>query len=132
MIGKTNPAATRLRRDATDAERLLWQRLRNRQVGGLKFRRQATVGPYVVDFLCVERKLVVEADGGQHGELRDARRTKFLERLGLEVLRFWNHDILGNPQGVLESIAMAAAKRNEKEPSPNPRARAGEGFEGAA
>ena len=126
MIGKTNPHARRLRHDATDAEQLLWQRLRNRQLNGLKFRRQATVGPYVADFLCVEEKLIVEADGGQHSETADRRRTEFLESRGFRLLRFWNH-VLENIYGVLTTIAAAAEKKERQNPSPNPLPHAGEG-----
>ncbi len=118
MIGITNPQARRLRRDATDAERLLWQRLRSRQLAGAKFRRQATVGLYIVDFLCVEAKLVVEADGGQHSPERDEVRTAWLESRGLRLARFWNHDILQNVDGVLEAILLLLQEKQE--PSPNP------------
>ena len=128
MIGKTSPHARGLRRDSTDAERLLWRRLRDRQLGGFKFRRQATLGPYVADFLCVEARLVVEADGGQHTAEADAKRSAFLEAKGLRVLRFWNNEILENPEGVLETIlAAAAAGKKEQGPSPNPLPHAGEG-----
>ena len=125
-IGKTNPHAKRLRSEMTDGEQRLWRHLRSRQLDGLKFRRQATVGPYVVDFLCVEARLVVEADGGQHSEARDAARTRFLQSRGLRVLRFWNHDILQNVDGVLMTIA-AAKNEVEEVPSPNPLPYAGEG-----
>jgi len=125
-IGRTNPHARPLRRGATDAEKLLWQRLRNRQINGLKFRRQATVGPYIADFLCADARLIVEADGGQHTVEHDAARTASLNSRGYRVLRFWNHDILANPLGVLEAIATAAAEQG-KEPSPNPLPLAGEG-----
>lgn len=72
----------------TDAERMLWSILRNRQLDGFKFRRQATIDPFVVDFLCVEAALAVELDGGQHDEDRDRRRTVYLEARGLHILRF--------------------------------------------
>ena len=120
MIGKTNPHAQRLRLDATDAERLLWQRLRSRQIVGAKFRRQATVGPYIVDFLCIEAKLAVEADGGQHAPERDAARTAWLESRGLRVIRFWNHDILQNIDGALQAIMMHLEEREELSPNPLP------------
>jgi len=120
MIGKTSPHAKRLRRDATDAERLLWQRLRGRQLAGHKIRRQATVGSYIVDFLCVEAKLVIEADGGQHSPVRDAERTAWLESRGLRVARSWNNDIVQNVDGVLQAILLLLKDREEKEPSPNP------------
>lgn len=118
MIGKSNPHARPLRRAATDAERLLWQRLRNRQLAGQKFRRQATLGPYIVDFLCLDARLVVEADGSQHDEQSDKGRTAWLTSRGLRVIRFWNNDILANIDGVLEAITIALEER--KEPSPHP------------
>jgi very-short-patch-repair endonuclease len=127
LIGKTNPQARRLRQNATDAEQLLWQHLRSRQLNGLKFRRQATVGPYIADFLCVEARIVVEADGGQHSEVKDSARTQFLQSRGFRVLRFWNHDILENVDGVLTIIAAAARQEEMKIPSPNPLPQAGEG-----
>lgn len=102
-----SPHAARLRRDMTDAEKRIWEHLRNRQLDDLRFRRQATIGPYVVDFLCFEAKLVVELDGGQHNEEADRARTTFLESEGYRVLRFWNHDALQNTEGVLETIAGA-------------------------
>ena len=120
MIGQTNPYAKRLRRDSTDAERVLWQRLRSRQIAGHKFRRQATVGPYIVDFLCIEAKLIVEADGGQHTSERDAARTAWLESRGLRVERFWNNDILQNIDGVLQAIVMLLKQKEEPSPIPLP------------
>ena len=129
-IGKTNPHARELRRDSTPAERLLWSHLSNRQLGGLKFRRQTTVGPYVVDFLCVDAGLVVEADGGQHDTAIDASRTAFLTARGLRVLRFWNNDIIDNVEGVLETILAAASGGHETgKPSPCPLPHAGEEIE---
>jgi very-short-patch-repair endonuclease len=116
LIGKTNPNAKRLRRDSTDAERALWLSLRNRQLDGLKFRRQATIGPYIADFQCIERRLVVEVDGGHHSAERDGKRTDFLEALGWTEIRFWNNDVLENREGVLEAIAMAAERTTH---SPN-------------
>ena len=99
--------ARRLRRDQTDAEQTLWARLRNRQLGGWKFRRQVPLGKFVVDFACYDEKLVVELDGGQHGENPDddAARTAWLEARGFRVLRFWNHEVLENLEGVLTTIA---------------------------
>lgn len=103
-IGKTNPHARRLRRDSTDAEQRLWRHLRNRNLGGFKFRRQVTIGPYIADFACVEAKLIVEADGGQHTNERDERRTAYLEALEWKLLRLWNNDILQKTEAVLEMI----------------------------
>jgi very-short-patch-repair endonuclease len=93
-----------LRTNATDAERTLWQRLRAKQIR-LRFRRQFPIGPYIVDFVCLRAKLIVEIDGGQHGDERDAARTDWLEKRGYKVLRFWNNDVLGNMDGVLRMIA---------------------------
>ena len=110
MVGKT--IARSLRRNSTDAERLLWQRLRNRQVRGLKFRRQEPVGPFVVDFLCLQRNLIVEVDGGQHAGMldRDAERMASLQARGYRVMRFWNNEVIGNIEGVLETIARPAGE----------------------
>ena len=100
--------ARHLRRHQTEAETALWLRLRNRGLGGFKFRRQVPVGPYVADFLCAECKLIIEADGGQHADsAKDMARTRFLESEGYRVLRFWNNDILSNMDGVLEAIRLA-------------------------
>ncbi len=98
--------AQELRNNATEAEQRLWGRLRRRSLGGFKFSRQMSVGPFVCDFLCRERGLVVELDGGQHSEQesQDGRRTAFLNREGLTVLRFWNNDVFENMDGVLEAI----------------------------
>jgi very-short-patch-repair endonuclease len=108
----------RLRRTSTDAEKLLWRHLRDRRLDGRKFRRQSWIGPFIADFLCVEAKLVVEADGGQHGEAADydRRRDAELARRGYWVLRFWNNDVTGNITGVLEAIRAALA---ERVPSPS-------------
>ena len=100
--------ARRLRRESTDAERALWASLRDRRLLGFKFARQVPIGPYVVDFACRERKLVVELDGGQHldSAARDETRTQHLRSRGYEVLRFWNHDVLSHPDSVLEAIRL--------------------------
>ena len=100
------PIARKLRRDQTDAERTLWFRLRDRRVQGLKFRRQAPIASYIVDFCCESARLIVELDGGQHAERsgEDAKRTAALEARGYLVLRFWNNDVLKNIDGVVESI----------------------------
>ncbi len=115
-----------LRKRQTDAERLLWRRLRNRQLEGRKFRRQQVVGGYIADFLCLDPMLVIELDGGQHAEQqdRDEKRSRFLGGLGYRVMRFWNSDVLANTDGVLESIRMAL---NERRPHPGPLPQAGEG-----
>lgn len=97
---------SQLRTNSTNAEKHLWSLLRNRQLGGYKFRRQHPIPPYIVDFVCLEQHLVIELDGGQHTEAQayDAARTAALERLGYQVLRFWNNEFLENTQAVLEEI----------------------------
>lgn len=98
--------ARELRRNLTDVERLLWSRLRGRRFAGYKFRRQMTIGRYVVDFVCLERRLILELDGGQHSERKqyDAARTAWLNSQGFEVLRFWNHETLEDWDAVEEVI----------------------------
>jgi very-short-patch-repair endonuclease len=98
-----SPHAAKLRKFATDAERRLWSRLRGRRLGW-KFRWQHSLGPFVVDFVCLERKLIVEADGGQHNPAADRPRSDYLRRRGFRIVRFWNHDILQNIDGVLETL----------------------------
>ncbi len=111
--------ARNLRRKSTDAECLLWRHLRDRQLAGLKFRRQHPLGNFVVDFVCLEHCLVVEVDGGQHAtqQKADADREAGLVRLGYRVLRFWNNEVLGNTVGVLETIVRAV--RSADPPSPS-------------
>ena len=102
------PRARTMRQSLTDAERKFWYALRDRRMQSLKFRRQAPVGPYIADFLCVRHKLVVEADGSQHGEgIRDSARDAWFVRNGYRVLRFWNHEILKAQENVLATIAAA-------------------------
>jgi primosomal protein N' (replication factor Y) len=99
----------------TDAERRLWSALRGRRLRGYKFRRQHPLGPFVADFACIEHRLVVEADGGQHAESPDdERRTAWLERRGWRVLRFWNTDILTNIDGVQDVILRALARQGRR------------------
>jgi very-short-patch-repair endonuclease len=90
----------------TDAERLLWRHLRQRQMAGLKFRRQHPLGRFIVDFVCIEAALVIEVDGGQHGEreAEDAARTAWLNSQGYRVLRFWNNEILDNIDAVRQAV----------------------------
>jgi very-short-patch-repair endonuclease len=106
-----------LRRNETDAERKLWSLLRSRQLDGYKFRRQEVIGPFIVDFCCFDRRLVVELDGGQHAEQieEDAQRTSELNRRGFRVLRFWDDEVLQKTESVLEVILRAL-----KEPPPSP------------
>ncbi|MDY0330946.1 MAG: biotin--[acetyl-CoA-carboxylase] ligase [Thiomonas sp.] len=111
--------ARRLRRDMTDAERLLWSRVRNGQMGS-KFRRQVPIGPYIADFLCSSARLVVELDGGQHNACpQDALRDAFFRQNGYEVLRFWNNDVLANIDGVLLTLQSALEERKGQSPPPN-------------
>ncbi len=100
--------AQQLRNSATDAERRLWRYLNRRQLDGFKFSRQMPVGPFICDFLCRDRKLVIEVDGGQHaGSKQDDVRTAFLEAEGYRVIRFWNNEVIENVDGVLQVIADA-------------------------
>jgi very-short-patch-repair endonuclease len=100
--------ARRLRKDSTHAELLIWNRLRSRTLGGFKFVRQGAIGPYIVDFACRERRLVVELDGGQHAESQsDVIRDQWLRDHHYRVLRFWNNDVIGNTDGVLQVVLTA-------------------------
>jgi very-short-patch-repair endonuclease len=100
--------ARQLRVVMTDAERRLWAALRGRRLQGFKFRRQHPLGPYILDFACIEHRLVIEADGGQHADCEhDRRRTGWLEARGWRVVRFWNNEILANTDGVLDAILRA-------------------------
>jgi very-short-patch-repair endonuclease len=102
---KTIGLARRLRGNQTDAETVLWNRIRNRQIDGYKFARQVPIGAYICDFVCREKQIVIEVDGGQHAEsAADAVRDTHLIAEGYRVLRFWNNDVLGNLEGVLISI----------------------------
>jgi very-short-patch-repair endonuclease len=111
----TSGRARQLRRNQTDAERQLWFRLRDRQLAGHKFRRQVALGTFVVDFLCFDARIVVELDGGQHGDSKqqasDHARTTWLASQGYRILRFWNHEILDNMEGVLVTITEALHDR---------------------
>jgi very-short-patch-repair endonuclease len=94
-----------LRRNQTDAERLLWARLRDRRLHNTKFRRQVAIQGYFIDFACDSAKLIIELDDGQHLENEaDARRTEILEMAGYSVLRFWNNNVMTNLDGVLQRI----------------------------
>jgi very-short-patch-repair endonuclease len=101
--------ARELRRNPIDAECMLWRHLRLRQLEGYKFRRQQPLGPYIVDFICLEKRLVVEVDGGQHSSQSeyDKDRGRWLESQGFRVLRFWNHEVLKDIDAVKEVIWQA-------------------------
>ncbi len=104
--------ARALRRVPTIAEQRLWEASRSRQLDGAKFRRQAPVGPYIVDFICSEANLAVEIDGGQHATATkyDTERVRYLEEQGFQVIRFWNNDVLENLEGVLVTIRTVIRK----------------------
>jgi len=110
--------ARELRSNATPSERMLWRELSARKVTGVRFNRQAPVGPFICDFVARSIKLVVEIDGGQHGwqSDEDRARTHYLEQHGYTVIRFWNSDVLERLEGVVAEIALAVAAL----PSPNP------------
>jgi len=96
--------AKALRKHPTDAEQRLWRHLRAKRFFGLKFKRQKPVGPYIADFVCIEHRLVIEADGGQHGGEYDEKRDQWFREHGFRVLRFWNNEVLGDTEAVLERI----------------------------
>lgn len=97
-----------LRKNSTEAEKLLWSKLRNHQFYNIKFRRQHPYPPYTIDFFCEDHKIAIELDGGQHNDpehqTHDIKRTSFLQERGIKVIRFWNNDVLSNINGVLEDI----------------------------
>jgi very-short-patch-repair endonuclease len=111
-VKRINPTylinSRRLRKDQTDVEKLLWYHLRGRNISGIKFRRQHKLGPYIVDFVSIEKKIIIELDGGQHNSAEnlnnDAARDLYLKKLGFKVLRFWNNEVLQNFENVLERI----------------------------
>jgi primosomal protein N' (replication factor Y) len=111
-----------LRHNMTAAELALWREIRHERLGR-RFRRQHPIAPYIADFACVEAKLIVEADGGQHADHRDRARDDYLQRQGWRILRFWNNDVLSNRAGVLQTIVAALAERNLLPPYPLPRKR---------
>jgi very-short-patch-repair endonuclease len=102
---KTIRIARRLRANQTNAEAVPWNRIRNRQIDGHKFARQIPIGRYICDFVCREKRVVIEVDGGQHNDsAEDVVRDRYLIAEGYRVLRFWNNDVLGNLEGVLTTI----------------------------
>jgi very-short-patch-repair endonuclease len=117
---KTN-LARQLRKHSTNAERKLWRCLRARSLAGIKFVRQQPIGPYVVDFVCRERRLVIEVDGGQHADnKRDAIRDQWLAERRYRVLRFWNNEVLENIEGVWDTIFAAVSAAAPPHPDPLP------------
>ena len=112
-------AARRLRRGMTDAERKLWYALRAHRFRGAQFRRQVPLGPFIADFVCHGLKLVIEVDGGQHATSEnDAGRDRWMRDEGYRVLRFWNNEVLGNLEGVLDRIGREIAAAPPPQPSP--------------
>jgi very-short-patch-repair endonuclease len=123
MTDRQRQFARQMRAQPTDAERVLWRRLHHDiTLAGSHFRRQALIGPFIVDFASRGAKLVIELDGGQHDVQRaaDARRTRFIEDRGYRVLRFWNNDVLGNIEGVLSEIQAALPSASTPTPDPSP------------
>ncbi|MBI4297689.1 MAG: endonuclease domain-containing protein [Chloroflexi bacterium] len=121
-IPATVTFARALRRQGNRAEAALWSRLRNRQLG-VKFRRQQPIGPYIVDFACFEKRMIVEVDGSQHndeeGMRKDENRTAWLQGRGYTVMRFWSNDVLSNPADVCQAIALGLCC-TPPSPSPQP------------
>jgi very-short-patch-repair endonuclease len=108
MARKLIPLAKRLRKGMTETEQLLWSHLKAKHFEGLKFRRQQPIGGFIVDFVCFEKKVIIELDGGQHAlpeEMKDdKKRDQWFEVQGYKVLRFWDNEVLTNTEGVLEAI----------------------------
>ncbi len=113
--------AKELRKNSTDAERVLWQRLRAHRFARYKFRRQQPLGHYIVDFVCFEKHLIIELDGGQRAEqvVYDAERSAWLQSQGFRVLRFWNHEVLKDVEAVAEVI-LRECERETLSPSSSP------------
>ena len=113
--------AGRLRKNLTIAETKLWRNLQSRQLNGLKFVRQEPIGRYVADFVCREHRLIIEVDGGQHADSkRDIVRDTWLREHRYRILRFWNNDVIGNIDGVLETILAALPAETPPHPDPLP------------
>jgi very-short-patch-repair endonuclease len=114
--------AKRLRQEATDAEQALWREVRAHRFAGFKFKRQEPLGSYVADFVCYEAKLIVELDGGQHADQKEAdeERTRWLASRGFRVVRFWNNDVLANIAGVMQEIEKEINTTSPPLPGPLP------------
>lgn len=123
IVGKNVPLAKSLRKHATDTEQILWRHLRAKHFEGLKFRRQQPIGKYIVDFVCFEKKIVIELDGSQHAKpektKNDRIRDHWFEEQGFKVLRFWDNEVLTNMQGVLEIIWMHCMNHPPLNPLPS-------------
>lgn len=107
MDEKYNLART-LRKNSTNTERIIWSFVRNRKFCNLKFKRQVPIGNYIVDFLCEEKKLIIELDGGQHNtpenKILDSQRSQYLESKGYKIVRFWNNEVSNNLEGIYERL----------------------------
>jgi len=114
----TTTRARHLRQSLTDAETRLWKLLRSRQFETIKFRRQHPIGPYILDFACVAYRIGIECDGSQHAyesnRAHDRKRTAYLEEQGWVILRFWNHDILSNAEGLLQALTLTLSQRERE------------------
>jgi very-short-patch-repair endonuclease len=123
-VPRRTALARNLRRSSTEAERKLWSKLRDRQLDGLKFKRQAPIGKFTVDFACLEHHLAIELDGDQHAvddaRRRDADRTTQLEAMGYVVLRFWNHEVVTNLDGIMTMILDQLHRLGPEPPHPDP------------
>jgi len=123
-MGKLTELARNLRKNATQQERILWKLLRNSNIKNYKFKRQYPIGDYIVDFICKEKLLIIELDGGQHNQQKnivsDDIRTKYLESRGFKVLRFWNNDVDKNIEGVYEVILRHLGVKGCSPPQPSP------------
>ena len=117
-----NHFARHLRKNMTDAERFVWQRIRYRQLGGFRFRRQAPIGPFIADFVCFEARFILELDGGQHATQveADAARTRWLEGQGFRVMRVWNNEVFEDWDSVAEGIVTALTVPLTPHPNPPP------------
>lgn len=123
--GQKRDFARQLRSRMTDAELRLWRELKRKQIGGMRFRRQCPIGPYIVDFVCLSAGVVIEIDGGQHAEsVSDAVRDTELSSRGFRILRFWNNEVLENIEGVCDMIVRYA---DALHPHPDLPPHAGEG-----
>lgn len=114
--------ARAMRHEPTDAEKKFWWAVRDRRLGGYKFKRQLPLGRYIADFACIEEKLIVELDGSQHAERRayDCERDAFLVALGFRVARFWNNEMLENPDGIAETVLHLLRSGEPPHPCPLP------------
>ena len=126
MTSSKTQFAKSLRKNITDAERCLWKHLRAHRLGSAKFKRQQPIGPYIVDFVCFDARLVIEIDGGQHlNNDADRVRDAWLNKHGFRVLRFWNNEVLNETVAVLERIA----EYSSASPLPLPSPSRGEGLD---